>query len=61
MKDFRMYNKALLGKWIWTFGMEETALWRVVVDKYGIMDGGSSIKNIVTLFRYGLWRSIMKG
>lgn len=54
MKDFRMYNKALLGKWIWTFGMEETALWRVVVDKYGIMDGGSSIKNIVTLFRYGL-------
>lgn len=29
---------------------------RVVVDKYGIMDGGWTTRNIVTTFGCGLWR-----
>ena len=34
-------NKALLGKWLWRFGVEETRIWRrVVVSKFGKEWGG---------------------
>ena len=38
-------NKALLGKWLWRFGVEETRIWRrVVVSKFGKeLGGGPSI------------------
>ena len=30
------FNKALLGNWLWRFGVEETCLWRrVVALKFG--------------------------
>uniref|UniRef100_A0A2N9IGI4 Reverse transcriptase zinc-binding domain-containing protein n=1 Tax=Fagus sylvatica TaxID=28930 RepID=A0A2N9IGI4_FAGSY len=33
------FNKALLGKWLWRFGLEEHRLWRcVLVAKYGDRD-----------------------
>ena len=35
------FNKALLGKWLWRFGVKETRLWRrVVVLKFGKEWGG---------------------
>uniref|UniRef100_A0A7N2KPA0 Reverse transcriptase zinc-binding domain-containing protein n=1 Tax=Quercus lobata TaxID=97700 RepID=A0A7N2KPA0_QUELO len=35
------FNKALLGKWLWRFGREETRLWRrVIAYKYGEGQGG---------------------
>uniref|UniRef100_A0A2N9J584 UBC core domain-containing protein n=1 Tax=Fagus sylvatica TaxID=28930 RepID=A0A2N9J584_FAGSY len=35
------FNRALLGKWLWRFGMEEHHLWRrVLVAKYGVERGG---------------------
>ena len=39
------FNKALLGKWLWRFGVEETRLWRgVVALKFGEDWGGWSSK-----------------
>ena len=29
------FNSALLGKWLWRYGMETNALWRVIEAKYG--------------------------
>jgi len=36
IKNLRMSNRALLGKWLWQYRTERNAWWRVVVDsKYG--------------------------
>ena len=36
IRKFTTFNKALLGKWLWHFEVEETQLWRrVVVLKFG--------------------------
>ena len=35
------FNFALLGKWLWRYGMETDALWRRVIEaKYGNIWGG---------------------
>uniref|UniRef100_A0A2N9HPM1 Reverse transcriptase zinc-binding domain-containing protein n=1 Tax=Fagus sylvatica TaxID=28930 RepID=A0A2N9HPM1_FAGSY len=39
--NLRRFNKALLGKWLWRYGLKREALWRLVVDaKYGSLWGG---------------------
>ena len=36
IRKLTTFNKALLGKWLWHFGIEETLLWRrVVASKFG--------------------------
>ena len=36
VRKLTTFNKALLGKWLWQFGIEETRLWRrVVALKFG--------------------------
>jgi hypothetical protein len=53
------FNKALLGKWLWRFGMEESCLWRrAIATKYGVNEGGWSTKKIRDAHGCGLWRSI---
>ena len=41
IRDLRSFNKALLGTWLWWYGSERDALWRLVVDaKYESLWGG---------------------
>uniref|UniRef100_A0A2N9IMC9 Reverse transcriptase domain-containing protein n=1 Tax=Fagus sylvatica TaxID=28930 RepID=A0A2N9IMC9_FAGSY len=44
VRKVALINRALLGKWMRRFGIEETHLWRrVIVEKYGVEWGGWSL------------------
>ena len=44
IRKLTMFNKALLGKWLWHFGIEENRLWRrVVALKFGEEWGDGSL------------------
>jgi hypothetical protein len=44
-KNLTLFNKALLGKWIWRFGNEKDYLCRqVIASKYGIQRRGGAVR-----------------
>ena len=65
IRKLTTFNKALLGKWLWRFGIEENRFWRRVVtlkfreDFEG--EGGWTSKLGRGVHRCGLWRSIQMG
>ena len=62
VRSLTLFNKALLGKWLWRFGLEEHHLWRrVVVAKYGVDLGGWRITRTRGPYGCGMWKSIMLG
>jgi hypothetical protein len=59
IRNLRVFNKALLGKWLWCFGNEREALWRqVIVAKYGSLQGGWSSGKVVGPNGVSLWKNI---
>ena len=62
VRSLVLFNKALLGKWLWRFGLEVHNLWcRVLVVKYGIALGGWCTNSIRGTYGCGLWKGIMSG
>jgi hypothetical protein len=62
VRNMVMFNKALMGKWLWRYALERDALWRKVVDfKYGSMRGGCCSKEVGSSFGFGVWKSIRRG
>ena len=62
VRKLTTFNKALLGKWLWRFGIEETRLWRrVIALKFGEEWGGWTSKLGRGVHGCGLWRSIRMG
>uniref|UniRef100_A0A2N9J257 Reverse transcriptase domain-containing protein n=1 Tax=Fagus sylvatica TaxID=28930 RepID=A0A2N9J257_FAGSY len=62
VRDLKSFNKALLGKWLWRYGSEREALWRLVVDaKYGSLWGGWSSKSGRGPYGVSVWKFIRKG
>ena len=44
----RRFNFALLGKWLWRYGIERNSLWRKVIEaKYGDKRGGWCTKPVL--------------
>ena len=61
IQDLRRFNRALLGKWLWSYGTEREALWRRVVDvKYGSMWGGCCSNVGRGSYGVSLWKTIRK-
>jgi hypothetical protein len=57
-----MFNRALLGKWLWRFVIERDAWRRVAVDfKFSSLWGGWCSLEPVGAFGVGLWKNIRKG
>ena len=63
----RLFNEALLGKWLWHYGLERDALWgRVIEVKYGSVLWGGGWVGVCTSpvlgpYRVSLWRTIRHG
>ena len=58
----RRFNSALLGKWLWRYGIERNALWRRVIEaKYGNGYGGWCTKLVSGTYGVGMWKSIRSG
>jgi hypothetical protein len=56
------FNRALLGKWLWRYGHEREAWWRVVVEaKYGSMWGGWCTYPHRGASGVSLWKNIRSG
>jgi hypothetical protein len=62
IRSLVLFNRALLGNWLWRFGMERDAWWRVAVDsKFGSLWGGWCSREFAGTFGVGLWKFIRKG
>uniref|UniRef100_A0A2N9FMM0 Reverse transcriptase domain-containing protein n=1 Tax=Fagus sylvatica TaxID=28930 RepID=A0A2N9FMM0_FAGSY len=62
VRNLSSFNKALLGKWLWRYGLEREALWRLVVDaKYGSLWGGWCSKSGKGPYGVSVWKFIRKG
>jgi len=62
IRNLVIFNRALLGKWLWRFRLERDAWWRGVIDsKFGSMWGGWCSQELVGAFGVGLWKNIRKG
>uniref|UniRef100_A0A2N9GXK7 Reverse transcriptase domain-containing protein n=1 Tax=Fagus sylvatica TaxID=28930 RepID=A0A2N9GXK7_FAGSY len=62
VRDIRCFNKALLGKWLWRYGMDREAMWRSVVEaKYGSLWGGWCSKSGKGPHGVSVWKFIRQG
>jgi hypothetical protein len=62
IRNLSIFNKALLGKWLWRYGADHEALWRRVVDsKYGSQWGGWCSHRVHVPYGVGLWKFIRAG
>ena len=62
IRNLLMFNRALLGKWLWRYGLKRDARWRVVVDsKFGSLWGGWCSLEPRGAFGLGLLNYIRKG
>ena len=62
IRRLSVFNKALLGKWLWRYAVESGALWRQVVDsKYGSQWGGWCSNWVSEPHGVGLWKGIRVG
>ena len=54
-------NKALLGKWSCKFAIERNSLWKqVIIDKYGVEEGGWCLREVRGAYGVGVWKAIRK-
>ncbi|RVW30191.1 putative ribonuclease H protein [Vitis vinifera] len=62
LRYLKEFNHALLGKWLWRFPTERESFWRrVIVGKFGEVQGGWTTREVRESYGTGLWKDIRKG
>lgn len=62
IRNLRIFNKALLGKWLWRYAYERKALWKSMVDaKYGSTRAGWCSLDPLGLSVWGFGRTLGRG
>ncbi|KAJ9693622.1 hypothetical protein PVL29_009537 [Vitis rotundifolia] len=62
IRNLAIFNKALLGKWLWRFANENDSLWKQIISsKYDLQDGGWCSKGIRDRYGMGVWKAIRNG
>jgi hypothetical protein len=60
--NFIKFNRALMEKWLWRYGREREALWRMVIEvKFESLRGGWCSKEVLDTFGVGVWKHIRRG
>ncbi|XP_077215810.1 uncharacterized protein LOC143850444 [Tasmannia lanceolata] len=61
IRKLREFNRALLGKWLWRFGMEQSSLWvKVIGSKYGFLNGNWCSDDSYSKKCGNVWRNILR-
>ena len=62
IKKMMIFNQALLGKWLWRYAIENTSLWRRVIEsKYGVNGWYLCTGEVWGPNGGGLWKHIRRG
>ncbi|KAG2707779.1 hypothetical protein I3760_05G162800 [Carya illinoinensis] len=62
VRNLRVFNRALLGKWLWGFAREPDSLWKLVIEKkYGGLWGDWCTREVNGAHGVGLWKHIRRG
>ena len=62
VRNLRVFNRALLGKWLWRYTKEPEALWKTVIaSKYGDLGEGWCSREVRGTAGKGLWKYIRRG
>jgi hypothetical protein len=62
IRNMAIFNKALLGKWLWRYSTESSSLWRQVIDsKYGGQEKDWCSNIVRSTHGVSLWKHIRAG
>ncbi|RVW69837.1 putative ribonuclease H protein [Vitis vinifera] len=62
IRNLAIFNKTLLGKWLWRFANENESLWKQIISsKYDLQDGGWCSKGVRDRYGVGVWKAIRNG
>lgn len=62
LQNLILFNKTILGKWLWRHQLERNTLWMYVVEvKYGSVQGRWYTNEFRGMYKVNLWKTIQLG